>query len=61
MVQKLITFKADENLKKQFDAVCQELDTTPSQLFRQTMKQYINKYGIQAAQADMLKQQKGKK
>lgn len=61
MGQKLITFRVDEDVKKQFDAVCAELDTTPSQVFRQAMKQYIERYGMAAAQRDMLRAQKGKK
>lgn len=60
MAEKLITFRVDENLKKQFETVCEELDTTASQVFRQAMKQYVERYGVAAAQRDMLRKQKGK-
>lgn len=56
-----IIFRCDESLKLQFEAVCKANDITPSQVFRQVMKQQVERYGIEAAQGDMLKQQKGKK
>lgn len=58
MSEKLVTFRVDESIKKQFDFVCKELDTTPSQVFRQVMKQWIEQYGVKAAQGDMLKGKK---
>jgi len=54
-----IIFRCEESLKVQFEAVCKAKDLTPSQAFRQMMKVQVERYGIEAAQGDMLK--KGKK
>lgn len=61
MAQKSIIFRVDESLKLQFEAVCKAMDITPSQVFRQVMKQQIEAYGLEAAQGDLLKAPRRKK